>query len=196
MEWLPIETERLVLRRFGVGDLAAFQSYRQDAELSRYQGWQPVPDAEALGFLREQEQARLGARGTWLQVAVTRRHDGGLIGDLGLCVRDERLGVIELGFTLARCAQKRGFASEAVSAVLATLFGRKLARSAIAVTDARNHPSILLLERAGFRRARVVDTVFRNEACRELTFVLTATAHAALTPAHALELDEVTGMDG
>ena len=135
MEWLPIETERLVLRRFGVGDLAAFQSYRQDAELSRYQGWQPVPDAEALRFLREQEQARLGARGTWLQVALTRRHDGELIGDLGLCMRDERLAVIELGFTLARRAHKRGFASEAVSAVLATLFGQKLARSAIAVTD-------------------------------------------------------------
>ena len=183
MEWLPIETERLVLRRFEVGDLAAFQSYRQDVELSRYQGWQPVPDAEALRFLREQVRARLGARGAWLQVALTRRQDGVLIGDLGLCVRDEGLAVVELGFTLARWAQKRGHASEAVSAVLAALFGRRLARSAIAVTDARNRASIALLERAGFRQARMVDTVFRNEACRELTFVLTAAAHAALMEA-------------
>ena len=179
MEWLPLETERLLLRRFGVGDLPAFQSYRQDAELSRYQGWQPVPDAEALRFLREQERARLGARGAWLQVALTRRSDGVLIGDLGLCVRDEALGAVELGFTLARWAQKRGLASEAVSAVLAALFERGLARSAIAVTDARNRASIALLERVGFWQARTVDTVFRNEACRELTFVLSAAAHAA-----------------
>lgn len=183
MEWLPIETERLLLRRFGVGDLPAFQSYRQDAELSRYQGWQPVPDEEALRFLREQAQARLGARGAWLQVALTRRRDGAVIGDLGVCMRDEALGAVELGFTLARWAHKRGFASEAVSAVLAALFGRRLARSAIAVTDARNQASVAVLERAGFRQARVVDTVFRSEACRELTFVLTATAHAALVNA-------------
>jgi aminoglycoside 6'-N-acetyltransferase len=179
MEWLPIETERLLLRRFGVGDLSAFQSYRQDAELSRYQGWQPVPDVEAQRFLREQERAQLGARGAWLQVALTRRQDGLLIGDLGLCVRDEALGAVELGFTLARWAHKRGFASEAVSGVLAALFGLGLARSAIAVTDARNQASIVLLERTGFRQVRSVDAVFRNEVCRELTFVLTAAAHAA-----------------
>ena len=174
MEWLPLQTERLLLRRFGVGDLSAFQCYRQDTELSRYQGWQPVPDAEALRFLRDQERAQLGPRGAWLQVALTRRTDGMLLGDLGLCVRDEALGAVELGFTLARWAHKRGFASEAVSAVLAALFQRGLARTAIAVTDARNLASIALLERAGFWQARVVDTVFRNEACRELTFVLTA----------------------
>lgn len=174
-----METERLLLRRFGVGDLSAFQAYRQDAELSRYQGWQPVPDVEAQRFLREQAHAQLGARGAWLQVALTRRQDAALIGDLGLCVRDEALGAVELGFTLARWAQKRGFASEAVSAVLAALFGRGLARSAIAVTDARNQASIALLERTGFRQARSVETVFRNEVCRELTFGLTAAAHAA-----------------
>jgi aminoglycoside 6'-N-acetyltransferase len=176
MEWLPIETERLLLRRFEVGDLSAFQSYRQDAELSRYQGWQPVPDAEALRFLREQEQARLGERGAWLQVALTHRQEGVLMGDLGLCMRDEARAAVEVGFTLARWAQRRGFASEAVSAVLATLFSRRLARSAIAVTDARNQASIALLERVGFRQARMVDTVYRDEPCRELTFVLTAAA--------------------
>ena len=92
---------------------------------------------------------------------------------------------MELGFTLARWAHKRGFASEAVSAVLAALFERGLARTAIAVTDARNLGSIALLERAGFWQARAVDTVFRNEACRELTFVLTAAAHAAPAAAPA-----------
>ena len=176
MDWLPMETERLVLRRFAASDLSAFQAYRQDAELARYQGWQPGPDPEALRFLREQANAALGARGAWLQVALTRRSDGKLVGDLGLCMRDEALGAVELGFTLARWAQKRGLASEAVAGVLGVLFGLQLARTAIAVTDARNQASIALLERVGFRQVRMVDTVFRNEACRELTFALTALA--------------------
>ena len=179
MDWLPLSTERLVLRRFTEGDLQPFQAYRQDAELSRYQGWQPVPDAEALSFLREQAGAELGARGAWLQVALTRRSDGLLIGDLGLCVRDEALGAVELGFTLARRQQKHGLAFEAVSALLGVLFERRLASTAVAVTDARNQPSIALLERVGFEQVLAVDTLFRGEPCRELTFVLSAAAHAS-----------------
>jgi RimJ/RimL family protein N-acetyltransferase len=176
MPWLPMHTARLVLRRFEEGDLAAFQAYRQDPELSRYQGWQPLPDEAALRFLREQASAELGARGQWLQVALVQRLGGLLVGDLGLCVRDEALGVLEIGFTLVRSAHGHGLASEAVRAVLAVLFGGGHARTAIAVTDARNRPSIALLERVGFRWVRTVDTLFRNEACREHTFVMAAAA--------------------
>ena len=154
MPWLPLQTPRLVLRRFGQGDLAAFQAYRSDPELARYQAWRPVPDADALRFLRQQASATLGARGAWLQVALTRRDDGALIGDLGLCVRDERLGAVEVGFTLARAAQRQGLASEAVRAVLEVLFAGGHARSAIAVADARNQASLALLERVGFQRVR------------------------------------------
>ena len=40
-----------MLRRLGVGDLAAFQAYRLDPELGRYQGWSPMSPAEATDFL-------------------------------------------------------------------------------------------------------------------------------------------------
>lgn len=178
MQWLPIDTARLVLRRLGERDLAAFQAYRCDRELARYQGWKPVPDEDARRFLREQASAVLGARGVWLQIGLTRRADAVLVGDLGLCVRDEALGVVELGFTLARWAQKQGLATEAVRALLAVLFGGGHARTAVAVADARNQASIALLERVGFQRARTIDTVCRNEPCREHTFVLSASAWA------------------
>jgi hypothetical protein len=40
------------LRRFRDSDLAAFQAYRHDPEVGRWQGWTPGPDALALDFLR------------------------------------------------------------------------------------------------------------------------------------------------
>jgi hypothetical protein len=47
-----------VLRRLATADLAAFQAYRTDAALGRYQGWSPMTDAEARAFLEERRGVR------------------------------------------------------------------------------------------------------------------------------------------
>jgi [ribosomal protein S5]-alanine N-acetyltransferase len=168
-----IQTARLVLRRFSTDDLEAFQAYRSDPVLARYQGWEPVSDEHARSFLAEQERQVLGAAGQWLQVAVTRGDTSEIIGDLGLCVVDETGGVANLGFTLARWAQGRGYATEAVRGVLDALLGQARVRSVMAVTDARNAASEALLRRVGFRHECTAAAVFRGEPCQEHTFVLT-----------------------
>lgn len=173
MDVLPIQTARLVLRRFTREDLEAFQGYRSDPVLARYQGWEPMPDEQARSFLAGQARQALGAAGQWLQVAVTRRETGEVIGDLGLCVVDESEGVVALGFTVARSAQGRGYATEAVNAVLEALLGQRSVGSVVAVTDARNAASVALLRRVGFGHERTTATVFRGEPCQEQTFVLT-----------------------
>ena len=173
MELLPIRTARLELRRFSPDDLAAFQAYRSDPELARYQNWEPTSDEQARAFLAEQAQQRLGAVGQWLQVAVTRSDTGEVIGDLGLCMEDESGGAVTLGFTLARSAQGRGYATEAVTGMLGVLLGQGRARSVVAVTDVRNTASIALLRRVGFGHDGTAAAVFRGEPCQEHTFVLT-----------------------
>jgi RimJ/RimL family protein N-acetyltransferase len=173
MDLLPIQTARLVLRRFIPKDLESFQAYRSDPVLARYQGWEPMPDEQARSFLAGQARQALGAAGQWLQVAVTRRETGEVIGDLGLCVVDESEGVVELGFTVAQWAQRRGYATEAVNAMLEALLGQRSVQSVMAVTDARNTASVALLRRVGFRHERTTTTIFRGEPCQEQTFVLT-----------------------
>src|SRR3954471_21627453 len=132
---LSINPTRPLLRGLSVEDLAAFQAYRSDPDLARYQGWQPTSDEQARAFLAEQAKQELGSAGQWLQVAVTLRDTGEVIGDLGLCVLDEGKGEVTLGFTMARSAQRRGYATEAVMAVLDALLGGGRARSVVAVTD-------------------------------------------------------------
>jgi RimJ/RimL family protein N-acetyltransferase len=171
---LPIKTTRLVLRRFSTEDLEAFQAYRSDPDLARYQGWEPTSDEQALAFLAEQAKQELGAAGQWLQVAVTRRDTGEVIGDLGLCFVDESKGIITLGFTLARSAQGHGYATEAVIGVLDALLVHGRARSVVAVTDVRNAAAVALLRRVGFAHESTTEAMFRGEACQEHTFVFTA----------------------
>ena len=171
---LPIQTARLVLRRFTVDDLEGFQAYRSDAVLGQYQDWEPVSDNLARSFLAEQSQQELGQLDEWLQVAVVRRDTHELIGDLGLCVVDERAGSVELGFTIARPSQKQGYASEAVTGILDALLGEGQMRSIIAVADTRNAGAIALLRRLGFEHESTEDAVFRGEQCQEDTFVLKA----------------------
>lgn len=145
MTELPVRTERLLVRRFAADDVTAFAAYRSDPEVARYQSWDtPVENAEELvaGFAAAEE----GAPG-WFQYAV--EADGVLIGDVGVCVADNRMQA-ELGFTLARAYHGRGYATEAVRCVLDRVFAAGLRRVS-AECDTRNTGSARLLERLGFR---------------------------------------------
>jgi aminoglycoside 6'-N-acetyltransferase len=166
---LPVATERLLLRRLAESDLEAFHAYRNDPEVTRYQSWDSMPRAAAESFLRKQAKAHLGVPGRWCQVAIAL--DGELIGDVGICIRDDR-GSAEIGFTLARPHQGRGYAWEAVSRLIEMLFDTTPIARVQAVTDTRNLASIKLLGRLGFRLARTVDNVFKGAGCQEHVFEL------------------------
>src|SRR6266545_8398371 len=101
---LPWSSARLILRRLRRDDLPRFQAYRHDAEVGRYQGWDPVSDEEAREFLVEMSGAPFGQPGEWLQIAIADAADDLLLGDLGLFVAASG-GEAEFGITLARAAQ-------------------------------------------------------------------------------------------
>ncbi|MEV6785490.1 GNAT family protein [Streptomyces sp. NPDC051098] len=85
----------------------------------------------------------------WFQYAGELKADGALVGDVGVLLHDNRMQA-ELGYTLAAERQGRGYATEALRAVLDDLFTQGLRRVS-AECDARNTPSARLLERLGFQ---------------------------------------------
>ena len=110
---LPRHGKRVFLRRLSSTDLDSFQSYRHDEEVGRYQGWEPLPDKEALRFLETMSTVDLLQPDTWCQVGIADRESGALIGDIGMCVRpQENEG--EIGFSLGAQWQVCGIISEAV----------------------------------------------------------------------------------
>ncbi|KIF76079.1 GCN5 family acetyltransferase [Streptomyces sp. 150FB] len=144
-----LETPRLRLRRFQATDALALSLYRSDPAVARYQGWTaPVPLDEAVQLVREFGVGEPDLPG-WFQYAVELKEDGALIGDVGVGLHDNLMQA-DLGYTLASGRQRRGYATEAVRAVLRDLFQRQGLRRVSAVCDARNERSARLLERAGF----------------------------------------------
>jgi RimJ/RimL family protein N-acetyltransferase len=168
---LPLRTPRVVLRLLCASDLAAFQAYRGDAALGRYQGWTVMSDAQALDFLVEVAAATTLIPGDWVQLGIAEPQRDELIGDIGLFL-DADGQEAEIGFTLARAVQGQGLAAEAVQAATRLVFDCSGVQRLRAITDARNTPSIQLLRRVGFTHVDTLDTVFRGEPCTEWVFRL------------------------
>lgn len=170
-EPLPRLLAGITLRRLAPEDLDAFQAYRNDPELGRYQGWSPMPDAQASSFLAAMRDATLFRPGAWTQIGIAGARDGQLVGDIGVILAHDGRHA-EIGFTLGRPWQRRGLATRAVSGAIALVWEQTAARRILAITDARNLPSIRLLERLGMHRCEVRSAVFRGESCEEFVFAL------------------------
>jgi RimJ/RimL family protein N-acetyltransferase len=154
-----IETERLRLRPFEAGDLAAFVAYRRVPEVARYQSWDTTySPLDAERFLVEQRQVVLGQPGAWVQLAAVDRASGELCGDCAVRVAAGQPATAELGVTFAPGHQGRGLAREALTAVIGRLFDEFRVRRIYAETDDRNVAVHRLFERLGFRcEARLVE---------------------------------------
>lgn len=168
---LPRSAGGITLRRLTVADRPAFQAYRSDPEVGRFQGWRPLSDADATAFLLEMGAAAVFRPGHWCQLGVSETARPELIGDLGLHLAEDGRWV-ELGFTLQRSSLGRGLATAAVQAAIDLVFTHTEAGLVRCVTDARNEPCVRLLERIGMKRADTTAAIFRGEPCEEHHYVL------------------------
>lgn len=152
---IEIETPRLLLRRFTLDDAAPMAAYRNNPEIARYQGWpSPLTAEAAVAQVRAYSNGDPDEPG-WFQYAIELRASRALVGDLGVLLGDDRLHAV-IGFTLAPAHHHRGYATEAVQAMVEHLFTRGLQKVS-ADCDARNTPSARVLERAGFQPAQQAD---------------------------------------
>ena len=178
---LPREFPGGRLRRLHPRDLAAFQAYRANRELARYQGWSPMSDAEAAAFINEMQAAPLFTPGQWVQLGIAEAESDTLVGDVGLYLgEDETAG--EVGFTLQPASRGRGLASLAVRAALKVLFSASRITRVAGITDDRNLASIKLLERVGFKHLESREVVFRGETCTERVYALVRAPRPANSP--------------
>jgi RimJ/RimL family protein N-acetyltransferase len=147
---IPLRTARLVLRYLTPADAEVFFTYRSSPAVSAMQGWMPASRAEADVFVGSVAGVPFGRRGTWSQLGIVEAGNDALIGDAGVYV-DARGAAAEIGYTIAPAFQRRGYATEAVRAILAELEAIYAIRCFVARTDPRNVASIALLVRLGFR---------------------------------------------
>ncbi|MBE1162910.1 GNAT family N-acetyltransferase [Dyella acidiphila] len=149
---MEFNTARLRLDGLRESDAGSLFQYRSDPAVARYQGWCPASTDEALDFIRTQQSISFDVPDSWLQLAIRLSDDDRLIGDLGLHLPADADGSYEFGVTLAPAFQGRGYAREAVGALLDFLFRTHGAHRVHASIDPRNLASAALLRSLGMRQ--------------------------------------------
>jgi aminoglycoside 6'-N-acetyltransferase len=148
-EW-HTETDRIGLRTFDKRDLDLFLEYRNDPEIARLQGWElPYTEAEAHEFFEDLSRIPPGTPGEWHQFAVVDKTMGVTVGDVGLHVRPADPLIADVGYTIARRYQRRGYATEAVGAIIEFAFDVVGVSTVLANALAENEASRAVAERVG-----------------------------------------------
>jgi RimJ/RimL family protein N-acetyltransferase len=147
-----MRTERLLLRMLEPPDAAVFYEYRSNPAVSKYQSWKPKSVSEIESFIRNQRIPQPNTVDFWVQLAICLRETGILIGDCGMHFPQRDSPQVEIGFTIAPAHQRRGYALEAVRAIIGYLFHDLKKHRVYASVDPRNAGSISLLEQLPMRK--------------------------------------------
>ena len=148
---MQLKTERLSIRPFEVEDKEDIFEIYEDEETCRFLLHEPWTDRDRDRdghFERKRNQRSLGQKSS-LSLAVLA--DDKVIGDIAIWYTDMK-ETVEIGYAFNKNYSGFGYASEALSAVVRSLFRDYAIHRIQANMDARNLASAKLCERIGMRR--------------------------------------------
>ena len=159
---MRLESERLILRTTDSNDKTELFAYRSDKETNKYQGWIPETIEDVETFIGKIAK-HINEPGSWFQFSIIEKESQKIVGDLGLHFWDKENKQVEIGCTLNKKYQNKGYATESLRTVINYLFAGLNKHRIFASIDPNNENSIRLFERIGFRKeAHFVESLFIN----------------------------------
>lgn len=163
MSSIPIlETERLRLRGHALPDLEALAAIWADPGVTRFIGGKPSTREESWArLLRYSGHWALLGYGFW---ALEEKATGRFVGEGGFAdfkrEIEPAIDAPEQGWALASWAHGRGYASEAVAAMIVWGQSHFSRRDFMCIIAPDNTPSIRVAEKAGYRE--IARTSYKN----------------------------------
>jgi len=172
---ISLQTSRLSLKDLTIADAAALFQYRSLPEVTRFQGFSPASEEEAVRFIEEDICHVFGQPDTWFQLGIFLREEKTLVGDLGIHFLPGE-STVEIGVTVAPRFQGRGIANEAVVCVVNFLFDTLHKSKVTASVDPENQKSMALMNGIGFRLEGIYEkaVLFRGEWADDAVYEMTA----------------------
>lgn len=176
MMFPEIITQRVALRDLEANDGPRVFAYHRRPEVSQFQSWGTESVDIVQSYIRSLASVEPGKPGQWYQTGIFLLDGGKLIGDCGFRVLTDDPEQAEIGMTLAPEFQGKGFATEAMRALLNYLFATLDKHRVFGSVDPRNVSSLRLLERVGLRKeAHFVKSLrFRGEWVDDMIFAMLA----------------------
>lgn len=157
----PIETERLVLRKFERADIKALCAYHTLPAVQRYVVKRTRDAAEvavALDIMRH--NVSLQRPGDMLTLAMVCKRDGALMGQVSLLWSDATAGQGEVFFCMDPARAGQGYMHEALEKMFDLAFSSFGIHRLSARCDGRSQNSIRMLQQLGMR----LEAHFREHA--------------------------------
>jgi len=144
-----LKTQRLRLDNLRTEDVKRILAYRNDPDCARYQRWEAVSAEAVADFVKGFTDC------TWLSKEEEQhyaiRAGEILVGDMSYFYNEEDR-CVTLGITVAPEHQRKGYARELLSAVVAAVRSAYPELDIVALIDPENEASIALFEGLGFER--------------------------------------------
>jgi RimJ/RimL family protein N-acetyltransferase len=158
----PFRTERMTLRPYEMGDLAALHDLFGREDVSRYLIWDPMDIDQARAKLEQRvRQTHIEADGDALLLAAVDGGTGRMIGEFMLRLTSAQSRQGEIGWSIHPDVQGRGLATDGAREMLRLGFNALGLHRIVAACDPRNVASIRVMERLGMRReAQFVENEF------------------------------------
>lgn len=161
-----IETERLVLTWPTDDQVRAYTSEIEGTDLFDTIVWDGLthPDELVDGWQRRRSRSGLDDP---LKVAAIDPVTDRYLGDVSLSPTDGERRILELGYAFAPANQGRGYATEAVRAVVDHAFAERGAERVFAPIFVGNHASRRVSEKVGLR----YEATMRRRICKRGTWI-------------------------
>lgn len=174
----PIATDRLLLRPLAPSDAEAVHAYQRREDVCRYIPYEPRTLRDVRERLEQPDRVRstLDEPGQAILLAVVRRADDVLVGDVMLAWTSKEHGTGEFGYVINPEFHGNGYATEAGAALLRLGFADLGLHRIVARIDARNDASAAVLRRLGMRQEAYLreNEWFKGEWTDEIDFAILA----------------------
>ena len=149
---LQFSTPRLLVREFGLSDHAALYAVESDAAVTRYLPYEPRSFDAVRKLIVERLQEQGSIERAVYDLAIEQHGTGALLGRCGLKIDAGMQRSAMIWYVLAPQYWGRGFATEAVRALVSVAFREMALHRLWADIDPRNVGSLRVVEKLGFLR--------------------------------------------
>ena len=142
-----METNRLILRNVVAKDAEIMHDYRNNEICARYQRGQ-TKDYDGIVALVERRKDDVMSVDAPFMAAVALKETDEMVGEIVVMPKD---GTISLGYTFSYKHHRKGYAFEALTALINMLHKQYPKWDFVSFTEPENEPSMALLKKLGYK---------------------------------------------